>query len=104
MRVLEAVRRRKAAVRCFVYASSFEVYAELEPNARALTETSRTKPKTDYGATKLSGEDHAFAFSAEEGTRIAILRLPANTTARPDVSMARTTACSGSRPVWRPSR
>lgn len=73
MRVLEAARRAKIAA--VVYASTFEVYGDTEGD---LTEASRVRPVTDYGATKLSGENHLVSFSAEEGgVRYVALRMPA---------------------------
>ena len=72
MRVLEAARA--ARVSTVVYASSFEVYGEVEG---VVTEDSRVTPITDYGATKLSGEDHLIAFAAEENARVVALRMPA---------------------------
>jgi UDP-glucose 4-epimerase len=80
MRVLEAARSGgggRGGVACVVYASTFEVYAELEGGATELSESSRLAPRTDYGATKLSGEDHLLSFADEEGTRVSALRLPA---------------------------
>jgi nucleoside-diphosphate-sugar epimerase len=77
LRVLEAARRNAGGAACVVYASSFEVYAELEAGATGLDETSRLAPRTDYGATKAAGEDHLLSFAAEERTRVVALRLPA---------------------------
>ncbi len=78
MRVLDAARRRagQASVACVVYASTFEVYG-LPERAGAVEETDRLNPITDYGATKLSGEDHLLAFAYEEKARVVALRLPA---------------------------
>lgn len=78
MRVLEAARRRagEARVAAVVYASTFEVYG-LPEHSGAVTEGDRLNPITDYGATKLSGEDHLLAFAYEEQTRVVALRLPA---------------------------
>jgi nucleoside-diphosphate-sugar epimerase len=72
MRVLEAARERASAV---VYASTFEVYGE--PSGAAITEASRVMPLTDYGATKLAGEDHLVSFGSEESIRTVALRFPA---------------------------
>jgi UDP-glucose 4-epimerase len=72
MRALEAARGR---ARAFVYASSFEVYGA--PRAAPIDEDHPTYPLSDYGATKLSGEDHALAFAYEERTRVVCLRMPA---------------------------
>lgn len=72
MRVLDAARKGIAA---FVYASSFEVYGV--PLSNPIDEQHRTHPLTDYGATKLAGEDHALAFGHEQQTRVVCLRMPA---------------------------
>jgi nucleoside-diphosphate-sugar epimerase len=74
MRALEAARL--ATVESVVYASSFEVYGVPEQNG-PVTEEARLNPVTDYGATKLSGEDHLLAFAYEQKTRVVALRLPA---------------------------
>ncbi len=78
MRVPEAARRAagRAGAACVVYASTFEVYG-LPEQPGPVTETARVNPITDYGATKLSGEDHLMAFAYEEQTRVVALRLPA---------------------------
>lgn len=73
MRVYHAAR--KARARCVVYASTFEVYGDTHDNP--ITEKSRVAPLTDYGATKLSGEDHLYSLEHEEGIRGVSLRLPA---------------------------
>ena len=73
MRVLEAARR--AGARAVVYASTFEVYGDVDD--RPITESSRLQPLTDYGATKLSGEDHLISFGYEQKTRVVALRMPA---------------------------
>jgi UDP-glucose 4-epimerase len=75
MRVLDAARAH-GAVDVVVYASTFEIYG-LPGRAGPVTEDSPTQPITDYGATKLAGEDHLFAFAAETGIRGVALRLPA---------------------------
>ena len=72
MRALEASRRHASAV---VYASSFEVYGT--PERCPLDEEHPTRPLTDYGATKLAGEDHLLAFAYEEKIRAVALRMPA---------------------------
>lgn len=74
MRVLEAARLRPTA--CVAYASSFEVYG-LPEGPGAVDETARLNPVSDYGATKLAGEDHLLAFAYEERTRVVALRMPA---------------------------
>ncbi len=76
MRVLEAARRSRAGCSSVVYASTFEVYGEPEGPGE-VTEQTRVTPITDYGATKLSGEDHLLAFAFEEKTRVVALRMPA---------------------------
>jgi nucleoside-diphosphate-sugar epimerase len=74
-RVLDAARS-SGAVDLVTYASSFEVYGPpVHPGP--VSEDDPTWPATDYGATKLAGEDHLFAFAAETGTRALALRLPA---------------------------
>jgi nucleoside-diphosphate-sugar epimerase len=78
MRVLEAARRSagQAHVAAVVYASTFEVYGQPEHTGE-VRESDRLSPVTDYGATKLSGEDHLLAFGYEEQARVVALRLPA---------------------------
>jgi UDP-glucose 4-epimerase len=73
-RVLDAARARDVDV--VVYASSFEIYG-LPTRPDPVTEDDPTQPMTDYGATKLAGEDHLRAFAAESGRRAVALRLPA---------------------------
>lgn len=74
MRVLEAARKRPTAV--VVYASSFEVYG-LPERPGPVDENARLTPISDYGATKLAGEDHLLAFAYEQKTRVVALRMPA---------------------------
>lgn len=78
MRVLEAARRNadQPGVACVVYASTFEVYGIPDQRIPVL-ESERLDPVTDYGASKLSGEDHLMSFAYEEQTRVVALRLPA---------------------------
>lgn len=78
MRVLEAARRSATAAgaACVIYASTFEVYG-IPEQPGPVVESARLNPITDYGATKLSGEDHLLAFAYEERTRTVALRLPA---------------------------
>lgn len=73
LRALDAARQSR--VRQVVYASSFEVYGDAEGDA--ITEAARLEPITDYGASKLSGEDHLLAFAYEEKARVVALRMPA---------------------------
>jgi nucleoside-diphosphate-sugar epimerase len=73
LRALEAARISRVPV--VVYASSFEVYGDATGDF--ITEDSRLDPVTDYGATKLAGEDHLFAFAYEEKARVVALRMPA---------------------------
>lgn len=73
MKVLEAAREKR--VTCVVYASSFEVYGK--PESSLIDEDHPTRPLSDYGATKLAGEDHLMAFAYEEKTRVVALRMPA---------------------------
>jgi UDP-glucose 4-epimerase len=75
MRVLEAARQPVSAS-AVVYSSSFEVYAEPR-SADPIPEAGRLGPVTDYGATKLAGEDHLMSFGYEERVRVLALRLPA---------------------------
>lgn len=72
LRVLEAAASSRAVV---LYASSFEVYGP--PESMPIDEEHPTRPLSDYGATKLAGEDHALAFAAETDRRVACLRMPA---------------------------
>jgi nucleoside-diphosphate-sugar epimerase len=76
MRALDAARRERGGVAAVVYASSFEVYGIPEAPG-AVTEEHRVNPISDYGASKLAGEDHLMAFAYEEQTRVVALRFPA---------------------------
>lgn len=73
LRALEAARISRVPL--VVYASSFEVYGDA--SGASITEAERVEPITDYGATKLSGEDHLLAFAYEEKARVVALRMPA---------------------------
>jgi UDP-glucose 4-epimerase len=73
MRLLDAAR--SAGARAVIYASSFEVYGDIRDFP--ILETSRVQPLTDYGASKLAGEDHLFAFAEEQHVRAVALRFPA---------------------------
>ncbi len=74
MRMLEAVR--VSGAKAVVYASTFEVYG-IPSGHQPVTEDSGTHPFSDYGATKLAGEDHLFACVTEQGIRAIALRMPA---------------------------
>ena len=75
LRVLDAARRAGASK--IVYASTFEVYG-VPPAGSIVTESSPTRPLSDYGACKLAGEDHLFAFAEEERpVPVFALRMPA---------------------------
>lgn len=74
LRLLDAARR--ARVSRVVYASTFEVYG-IPPHGAPVTEAAATRPFSDYGASKLAGEDHLFAFAKEEGLPVVALRMPA---------------------------
>jgi nucleoside-diphosphate-sugar epimerase len=74
-RVLDAARV-SGGVRVVVYSSSFEVFG-VPAGEAPVTENSPTRPFSDYGATKLAGEDHLFAFAAEESVPAIALRMPA---------------------------
>lgn len=76
MHVLDAARRARRGAAVVVYASSFEVYGAIEA-AGDISEETRVEPLTDYGVTKLAGEDHLIAFGQEERTRVVALRMPA---------------------------
>jgi UDP-glucose 4-epimerase len=73
LRALEAARQSRVPV--VVYASSFEVYGDT--GGDLISEGARVEPVTDYGASKLSGEDHLLAFAYEEKARVVALRMPA---------------------------
>jgi nucleoside-diphosphate-sugar epimerase len=73
--VLDAARQA-GGVEVVVYASTFEVYGRPR-DANPVTETSPLAPFSDYGVTKMSGEDHSFAFAEEEGVPVIALRMPA---------------------------
>ena len=73
LRALDAARQSRVPV--VVYASTFEVYGDAEGDF--ITEAARLEPITDYGATKLSGEDHLLAFAYEQKARVVALRMPA---------------------------
>jgi len=76
MRVSEAARRAQAG--CMMYASTFEVYGESQGTKQdPITEQTRVNPITDYGASKLAGEDHLFSLEAEDKIRTVSLRMPA---------------------------
>ena len=74
LRVLEAVRIAGASA--VVYASTCEVYG-VPTGLQPVVEDSETHPRSDYGVTKLAGEDHLFAFATEQNIRAVALRMPA---------------------------
>jgi UDP-glucose 4-epimerase len=74
-RVLDAARRTRRGVAVVVFVSSFEVYGS--PESASIDEDHPTRPLSDYGATKLAGEDHMIAFGYEEDARVVCLRMPA---------------------------
>jgi nucleoside-diphosphate-sugar epimerase len=73
LRALEAARASRVPL--VVYASSFEVYGDASGDC--ITEAERVEPITDYGASKLAGEDHLLAFAYEQKARVVALRMPA---------------------------
>jgi nucleoside-diphosphate-sugar epimerase len=73
LRVLEAARVSGAST--IVYVSTFEVYG-IPSGCQSATEDSETHPGSDYGVTKLAGEDHVLAFALEQNVRTAALRMP----------------------------
>ena len=58
----------------FVFASSGEVYPELNPRQQPITEQHPTFPTSPYGMTKLLGETMVKNISAESGLPYTILR------------------------------
>jgi nucleoside-diphosphate-sugar epimerase len=76
LRVLDAARRQNGGASVVVYACDAEVYGSSlarEP----LDEAAFLRPNTDYAVSKLSGEDHLFAFEFEEQVRCVSLRFGA---------------------------
>jgi UDP-glucose 4-epimerase len=76
LRVLEAARRENGGASVVVYACDAEVYGSSLVGER-LDETAFLRPETDYAVSKLSGEDHLFAFEFEEQVRCVSLRFGA---------------------------
>jgi UDP-glucose 4-epimerase len=76
LRVLEAARRQNGGASVVVYACDAEVYGSSLVGER-LDETAFLRPQTDYAVSKLSGEDHLFAFEFEEQVRCVSLRFGA---------------------------
>lgn len=76
LRVLEAARRENGTASVVVYACDAEVYGSSLAGER-LDEMAFMRPQTDYAVTKLSGEDHVFAFEFEEQVRCVSLRFGA---------------------------
>lgn len=58
----------------FVFASSGEVYPELNPQALPITETHPTVPNSPYGMTKLLGEQMVRTVGEQSGLPFTILR------------------------------
>jgi nucleoside-diphosphate-sugar epimerase len=73
LRVLEAARRERGGASVVVYACDAEVYGSSRPG-ELLDEEAFLRPASDYAASKLSGEDHLFAFEFEEQVRCVSLR------------------------------
>jgi UDP-glucose 4-epimerase len=76
LRVLEAARRQNGGASVVVYACDAEVYGS-SLVAERLDEMAFLRPQTDYAVSKLSGEDHLFAFEFEEQVRCVSLRFGA---------------------------
>lgn len=64
----------KAGVGRFVFASSGEVYPELNPAYLPIDEAHPTRPTSVYGLSKLLGEEMAQHFARRTGLRCCILR------------------------------
>jgi len=58
----------------FVFASSGEVYPELNPQVLPITETHPTRPNSAYGMTKLLGEEMVRCIAQQTGLSYTILR------------------------------
>lgn len=58
----------------FVFASSGEVYPELNPRARPITEAHPTLPNSPYGMTKMLGEEMLRNLAQQTGLPYTILR------------------------------
>jgi UDP-glucose 4-epimerase len=76
LRVLDAARRENGGAAVVVYACDAEVYGS-SPAEEPLHEDAFMRPATDYAVSKLSGEDHLFAFEFEETIRCVSLRFGA---------------------------
>jgi UDP-glucose 4-epimerase len=64
----------KAGIERFVFASSGEVYPELNPAYLPVDEAHPTRPTSVYGLTKLLGEEMVQHFARRTGLRYCILR------------------------------
>lgn len=71
LKVLEAAREAK--VQQFFYISTSEVYGDVK--TFPIKETDAPVPKTVYGASKLAGENYAYAYSQCFGLKTACFRI-----------------------------
>jgi UDP-glucose 4-epimerase len=67
----------EAGVKCFVFASSAEVYGNSLSltQSRAISENHPTRPTNVYGAAKMAGEGYALSFYHSYGFPAVVLRL-----------------------------
>jgi UDP-glucose 4-epimerase len=102
LRVLEAARRQNGTASVVVYACDAEVYGSSLVGER-LDEMAFLRPQTDYAVSKLSGEDHLFAFEFEEQVRCVSLRFGAfygSGARRPQPLTAMLEACARREPPF----